>query len=382
MSTWILAYCAACSERGVLPREELKGDEERESVILNGNCPERFSCKVGDDEVAILCQAISQSSCVKEVDISYNNVGDEGARHLAGLLRRSSSLEYLSLAYNNVTSRGWRLIAQALMENTSLLGLNIAGNSITGDDPTNREFGGKVIGMLLAANTTLQYLNFKSCGLGVNSLVGIAQSMLAHPSVVSLNLASPLLPSLQDRMSVAHHLAEMLKKNTVLQELDLSRSMLDDSQLQVMLPAFVCNDPIRSLLLGSNKMSQDGGVEVSKLLARRHDLAVVDISSNEIQSKGAVAIASTLRANQGIMVLHMAYCKIAEEGLIALAEGLRDNSSITTLSLWGNQWSPKACSVFYSIKTRLEELIEFDCEFQVVDGEPQVLLAEGGGVRG
>ena len=374
-ANWGLVYRAACSEQGLLPREELKDTESVDSIVLNGNCKERFSSRVDDAETAALCQAVSQTDCVTELDLSYSNVTDEGARHIAGLLKTSSSLQYLSLQYNSITSRGWRLIAQSAMENNTLLGLNVAGNAICGDDPANRESGGKIVGMLLRANRTLQVLNLKACGLGVNALVGVAQALTDHPSLLSLNIANPIMACLQERASVAQHLAEMIKKNGVLQELDLSRMMLSDATLQTMLPALVANDSIRALVLSANKLSCDGGVDVAKVLARRHDIVLLNLSSNEIGNAGAAAVAQTLRASSMLQHLSLAHCAIAEDGLVAVAECLRTNTTLTSLFLWGNHWTPKACKVFYSIKTRLEELLEFDCEFQVVDGVPQVVQA-------
>eukprot|EP01063_Lacrimia_lanifica_P024059 TRINITY_DN32028_c0_g1_i1.p1 TRINITY_DN32028_c0_g1~~TRINITY_DN32028_c0_g1_i1.p1 ORF type:complete len:405 (+),score=167.86 TRINITY_DN32028_c0_g1_i1:68-1216(+) len=378
MGSWPLVYGAACSEKGVLPRDEVKEGEEVEILMLNGNCKERWERKVDDTEVAALAQAISQTSNITELDISYSKVTDEGARHIAGMLKMSSSLQYLNLAYNDIGSRGWTLIAQSLETNRVLTNLNVAGNSICGEDRIMKESGGKMIGHMLRSNKTLRCLNFKSCGLGIASLVGIAQAMINHPSVVSLNIASPLLPSIQERQTVAQHLAEMLRKNDVIQELDLSRSLISDSQLNSMLSAMVANDGLRSLHLCANKLSQDGGSDVAKLLARRHDILHVDLSSNDLATAGATAIAAALRANQGITSLNLSFCGIGEAGLVALADALKYNTSLVSLFLWGNSWTPKAAKVFYAIRQRLSELYDFDCEFQVVDGEPQVLLSEQG----
>ena len=377
MSKWSLAYATACSEKGILPRLEYQeAGDDLNSLILNGNCPERFGCRVNDIEAAVLSNVLSTTDTIVELDVSYSEVTDEGAEHIANMLASNKSLQHLSLAYNNINYGGWRSIAIALMKNTTLQSLNISGNALTGDDDPSksdlREVGGIAIGVLLRENKTLSSLNFASCGLGVCSIVGIAQALLDHPSVTSLNISSPHLPTFQERSSAVQHLSEMLRKNNVIVELNMTRFHLHDDQLAMMLPALVFNDGLRSILLAGNKLSQDGGVEVSKLLARRHDISVVDLSSNSIESVGASAIAATIRANQGIGCLNLSFCNIGENGLISIIEALLSNRSITTLLLWGNNWTPKAVNAFYENRSRLEDLAYFDCELHITDGIPQV----------
>ncbi|KAJ9469752.1 FERM domain-containing protein C [Diplonema papillatum] len=386
-STWSVVYAGACSENGLIPRRELKdkSDDDVQRIQLNGNCAERFSRRVNDLEAAALAQAVVQSNVVEELDLSYNEITDEGARLLADMLMTCTSLKYLNLAYNSIEHKGWRSIANCLVKNQSLLSLNIAGNCIGGasdpEHPELREIGGKTIGTVLRENHTLQELNFASCGLGVAAVVGLAQALIGHPSVVTLNIASLLVNNLQDRLSVAQHLSEMLRKNGTLVQLNLNRCLISDELLSIMLPAFVFNEGLTSILLSANKLSQDGAGELAKLLLRRHDLSVVDISSNNISSAGAAAIAATLKTNHGICSLNLSYCGVGEDGLVAVMEGLRQNTSISTLLLWGNHWTPKACQFFYAHRARLSELLFFDCEFQVVDGFPNVVLHEEGGIR-
>eukprot|EP01060_Flectonema_neradi_P041577 TRINITY_DN9911_c0_g1_i2.p1 TRINITY_DN9911_c0_g1~~TRINITY_DN9911_c0_g1_i2.p1 ORF type:complete len:388 (+),score=57.41 TRINITY_DN9911_c0_g1_i2:64-1227(+) len=386
MSKWSLAYATACSEKGILPRMEYQeSDDDLQSLILNGNCPERFGCRVNDIEAEVLSNVLSKTSNITEIDLSYNEVTDVGAEHIANMLRTNTSLQHISLAYCDIKYTGWRAMTDALMHNRTLQSLVMAGNSITGDDdpskPELREIGGASIGTLLRENHTLSSLNFSSCGLGVCSIVGIAQALIDHPSVTSLNISSPNLSSYQERTSAVQHLSEMLRKNNALVELNMTRMHLCDDQVAMMLPALVYNDTLRSVLMPGNKLSQDGGVEVSKLLARRHDISVVDISSNVIESAGAAAIASTLRANQGIGCLNLSFCGIGESGLISLIEALTSNHGITTLLLWGNAWTPLAVKCLYDHRSRIEDLAYFDCDLHVVDGVPQIALGEHGGIR-
>eukprot|EP00755_Sulcionema_specki_P008025 Sspe_Gene.39808::Locus_19192_Transcript_1_3_Confidence_0.667_Length_1295::g.39808::m.39808 len=387
MSNWALAYGGACSQQGIMPRVELKDEDDNYSHIeLNGNCPERFSNRVDDIEAVALAQALAQTENIVHMNLSYNKITDEGARALSGMLRRNSSLNHLDLAYNEIGHRGWRSIADALMSNQGLTYLNMSGNNITGernsDWSDSKEVGGMAIGTMLQANHTLRTLNLTRCGLGVCSIVGIAQALIDHPSLTSLGLGSPCLQGVQEELSVAQHLSELLRRNNVLTELDLTRFRLNDDQFSTLLPAYVFNDSLTSLLVSANRLTQDGGQEIAKLLTRRHDLSVVDVSYNKLDSAGAKAIAQALRINQGIVTLNLAHCSIGEDGLVALADGLQGSLSISHLQLWGNMWTPKAAKVFYANRARLEEMGYVDFEFQVVDGVPQVVLAEGGDTIG
>ena len=94
---------------------------------------------------------------------------------------------------------------------------------------------------MLPANPTLRTLNLSSCGIKTGTIIGLATALREHPSLTSLNIDKPLLPGVQEGLSVATHLSGMIKVNTALTELHMSKWKMNDDQLELMLPSLTAN---------------------------------------------------------------------------------------------------------------------------------------------
>jgi Ran GTPase-activating protein (RanGAP) involved in mRNA processing and transport len=362
--SWQYAYQTACEKANCAPREEIANIVELTSLTLNGNCPERFERRVTDAEVAVLCQALSSVPTVTEVDLSYNNIGDRGAIAFADLLRKNNSIQFISFAYNNIGPEGARALADALMFNMTVVSISLRGNDI-GDE------GGIALGTMLRGNNILVSLDLGACGLQTKSLVVLSQALQTHPALCSLNIDKPLLKGPHDIQYVIQHLSHTIAHTRLLVELSMNHFGLYDCHLQAMLPALVQNSSITALSLQGNKLSQDGGLLLGKLLARRPELVTLNVNANALDDEGAIALGTAVSTHACLQNLYLRDNRIGERGLNSLASALNANISVNNLLIWGNKFTEGSCRVWYALGPRLKSL-NVDFEFHLVGGQPQL----------
>eukprot|EP01006_Ploeotia_vitrea_P016562 TRINITY_DN4728_c0_g1_i1.p1 TRINITY_DN4728_c0_g1~~TRINITY_DN4728_c0_g1_i1.p1 ORF type:complete len:371 (+),score=13.09 TRINITY_DN4728_c0_g1_i1:32-1144(+) len=363
-------YEEECVKQDIAPRPELDELENPTRLLLHGNCPERFEDRINDGEAKAIFKGLYSSDClVAELDLSYNFIGDEPMQDLAQALRHSNVIERVNLAFNNVTGVGARLLADGLMMNTSVLHFSIQGNDIG-------EEGGTAMAAMLKGNNTLQTLNLGSCGIKTGTIIGLATALQEQPSLTSLNIDKPLLPGLQENLTAAQHLGEMIKLNSTLTEINMSRFKMNDEMMQLMTPAFIHNQSVIAMNFSCNQLSVDCGALFASILSKRPDITDLNLHSNKLADAGVKQIAQALKTHPSLVKLDLRKNSVAEIGMSAVADMLKFNDSVNELQLWGNTFTPQTCKRFYGINARLSSLLLVDFDFHVVDGQPQVFLKD------
>lgn len=356
------AYQAACNTEGIAPREELFDDEgELTSLVVNGNCAERFTNRVVDKDVAAFCKALSATPTVTYLDLSYNKITDAGASMLADVFRRNTSIRTVDLSQNDIGPDGACALADALMMNMSITALSLRGNAIG-------ERGGMAFGTMLRGNNTLGSLDLANCELSTKALVSLTLSLATHPEMAAFSLDKPLLRGPQDLLTVMQHLSMCLSKNNVLQSLSLNYFGLTDEHLITLLPPLVQNESIKYLSFVGNRFSVEGAQCLGKLLSRRPDLVSLDADGNRFNDDGAIALATVLRSHPSIQRLSLTNCGIHDRGLIALAEAIHNGApALVEIRLWGNRFEGGSSAAFHKMQSRLNSL-DVDFETYEVDG--------------
>ncbi|XP_026118052.1 ribonuclease inhibitor-like [Carassius auratus] len=87
-------------------------------------------CDLTEESCLVLATVLRSNSCLKELDMSNNNLQDSGIKKLQnGLENKNCTLKKLKLSYCSITEEGYKALASALRSNPShLIELDLRGN--------------------------------------------------------------------------------------------------------------------------------------------------------------------------------------------------------------------------------------------------------------
>ncbi|XP_056304256.1 protein NLRC3-like [Danio aesculapii] len=291
----------------------------------------------------------SDSSSLKDLDLSNNNLQDSGVKLLSDGLK-DSKLEKLRLSDCSISEEGYKALASALRSNPShLIELDLRGN-----DPG--QSGVKELTELLQdPHCTLKTLRFlspaadKFCQF-VTGIVGKNPLLLKELNLSDHELGdtrvNQLSALLQDkhcklntlilwRCSITEKqckiLASALKSNpSHLRELNLSESKLGDSGVKnlsdlLMEPQF----RLENLHLCNCSITEEQcKILTSALKSNPSYLRELDISENQIRNTGVNLLCDVLKDSHcKLETLRLSCCSLTDEGCSAVTSALKSNPS-------------------------------------------------------
>ncbi|XP_067237098.1 protein NLRC5-like isoform X2 [Chanodichthys erythropterus] len=301
----------------------------------------------------------SDSSSLKDLDLSDNNLKDPGVKLLSGGMKENCKLEKLKLSNCSVTEEGYKALASALESNPShMIELDLTGNDpgqsgvehlldvlqkpdcklkIRFLSPKAEEVCQEMTDVLGKNLLLLRELNLNECQLGYSGLKKLVPVLEdKHCKLNTMILNDPCITE-EDW----HALAAALKLNpSNLKELDLSRSNLKDSGMKIISSLFSnveCR--LEKLKFHHIYITQEGCAALASAFnVNPSNLRELDLSENKIGDFGVTQIASLLGNSQcSLQILRLSDCSITEEGYKDLASALTSNPShLIELDLTGN----------------------------------------------
>ncbi|XP_073729789.1 uncharacterized protein [Misgurnus anguillicaudatus] len=319
-------------------------------------------CDLTEESCSALASVLgSDSTSLKELDLSNNKLQDSGVKLLSDGLQKNSTLEILRLSNCSITEEGYKSLASALKLNPS----HLTELDLTGNDPG--ESGVKMLTDVQQhldctlktlrflenpAETALKYLNDV---LGENLLFKRELDLSKHELRESgLNYLAAVLEDkhckiktliLNDKPYIREEdcaaLASAFISNpSNLIELDLSRSKLKDSGIKCfsnLLENLQCK--LKKLKFNCVDITKEGcTLLASALNANPSHLRELDLTGNKIEDCGVTEISTLLKNSEcRLEKLRLSNCSITEEGYKSLALALELNPShLTELELTGN----------------------------------------------
>ncbi|KAB5574582.1 hypothetical protein PHYPO_G00210610, partial [Pangasianodon hypophthalmus] len=258
-------------------------------------------CSLTEEDCAAVVSALrTNSSHLKELDLSENTIGSTGVKELSALLQNSNcTLEKLKLNKCILMQQQCHHLGEALKSNSHLIELHIRESD--SDSGLN----------------LLHYLGNSDCKCHVRILSPEAEE-------------------------ACDSLTKVLGKNPLLQkDLDLSGKISGDSgvkQLSALLKDPQCRT--EKLRLSKSGITQRGCSDlISALTSNPSHLTELDLSENTLGNPGVDKI-STLLKNSSckLQKLVLSDCSITGEGYTALVKALKSNRSshLIELDLRGN----------------------------------------------
>ncbi|EGD83598.1 hypothetical protein PTSG_04206 [Salpingoeca rosetta] len=200
---------------------------------------------------------------------------------------------------------------------------------------------------VLIAAKSAQALELRGCGLSSRSVEHLALGFLAlHNRVLRLDLSGNKL-----RGDAATALAEGLRQNTSLLELNLSSCRLTPASTAVLLEALVDHPRINKLKVCHNGLcSPMVARALSSLLTENESLAHLDMSGMYFEHGMDISnVSDAIAANTTLETLVLSEMGLLRTFLAALADGLKRNTGIKYLFLESNGLTSEAGGVICDI---------------------------------
>ncbi|XP_016363749.1 ribonuclease inhibitor-like, partial [Sinocyclocheilus rhinocerous] len=305
-------------------------------------------CSLTEESCSDLASVLSSdSSSLKDLDLSNNNLQDSGVKLLSHGLTDNCKLEKLRLSDCSITEEGYKALASALRSNTShLIELDLRGN-----DPGPS--GVKQLNdLLLDPKCKLETLRFLSPDADeafqyVNRVVGENPLLVRELNLSERELdPKQLVPLLVDKhcklnililnnSSITEEdccaLVAALNSNpSNLKELVLSGTKLRDSEMKNLSTLFEnvqCR--LEKLKLNFISITKEYCTALASAFnSNPSNLNELDLSGNQLGDSGVMEISTLLGNSQcTLQILRLSDCSISEEGYKALASALRSNPS-------------------------------------------------------
>ncbi|XP_029901759.1 NACHT, LRR and PYD domains-containing protein 12-like, partial [Myripristis murdjan] len=252
-------------------------------------------CNLSERSCAALASVLSsQSSSLREMDLSNNQLQDSGVKRLsAGLESPHCRLEALRLSGCNLSERSCAALASVLSsQSSSLRELDLSNNQL-------QDSGVKLLSAgLESPHCRLEALRLSGCNLSERSCAALA-------SVLS-------------------------SQSTSLRELDLSNNQLQGSgvkRLSAGLESPHCR--LEALRLSVCNLSERSCAALASVLSSQSSsLKELDLSNNQLQDSGVKHLSAGLESPHcRLEALRLSGCLLTQEGCASLASALSSNPS-------------------------------------------------------
>jgi Ran GTPase-activating protein (RanGAP) involved in mRNA processing and transport len=199
----------------------------------------------------------------------------------------------------------------------------------------------------LKKNTTVEELNLHHCGINAEGAAVLSAALDCCQSVKVVRLNWNNIGS----MGVTH-LVPLLKRNCAVTSFELSWNDIDYQGAESLAVALAGNCSLTSLDLSNNYIGPQGACRLAEALIRNDNLSKLCLKGNGIGGKGGRAIFRAVKEKRSLKHLDLSDNDLGDETVSVFANVLLENKSgLTAIDLSGNDIrSPGACQIALGLK--------------------------------
>ncbi|XP_026118273.1 NACHT, LRR and PYD domains-containing protein 3-like isoform X2 [Carassius auratus] len=208
----------------------------------------------------------SSSSCLRELDLSNNDLQDSGVKLLSDGLKTNCQLQILRLSLCNLTAESCESLSSVLQSSSSCLReLDLSNNDL-------QDTGVKLLSDGLKTNCQLQILRLSLCNLTAESCESLSSVLQSSSSC--------------------------------LRELDLSNNDLQDTGVKLLSDGLKTNCQLQILRLSLCNLTAESCESLSSVLQSSSSrMRELDLSNNDLQDSGVKLLSDGLKTNCQLQIL-------------------------------------------------------------------------------
>eukprot|EP00668_Euglena_longa_P000283 GGOE01000378.1.p1 GENE.GGOE01000378.1~~GGOE01000378.1.p1 ORF type:complete len:715 (+),score=123.93 GGOE01000378.1:47-2191(+) len=396
--------------------------DECESLVhvdLSGN-------HFGAAGTELVCQGVRESVSLRTLDLSRNDIlvvpdGEDellenATNAVREMLTKNKFLSCLILRDNRLTSELVEGFSEALKGTTRLTSLDLAGNDLGSPgsallanilaehrgirslDLSQNKIGWKGIvslgDALVSKNRTLRYLSLQRNKFGCSR-----ERPFPTPAAEADDPEEDPEEAEERRKEVQRKaekeakaaekavlkLAEVLRENPVLTELDLAFNSIGAAHLQHISDALVVNASLTSLNLEMTHLCgadledfSDVALQgLGKALAGPCALRTLKLKWNFLQAQGAEILSKSLNVNRNLTALDVGRNFLGDEGLMKLVEGINRHPALTALGVAANGITSRGAAALANWLPQAAQMRALDIQENPLGSEGFTSLAHG-----
>ena len=188
-------------------------------------------------------------------------------------------------------------------------------------------------------NSTVTQLDLSANGLGDGECTALAEAIKHNSTITQLDLSENDLC-----IGSCTALAEAIKHNSTITQLDLSRNGFGTGDCTTLAKAIKHNSTITQLDMSRNKLGTGDGTALVEAIKQNSTITQLDLSSNEFGTGDCTALAEAIKHNSTITQLDLSENELGTGDCFALSEAIKLNSAITQLDLYDNNLDAADCT--------------------------------------
>ncbi|XP_051992114.1 NACHT, LRR and PYD domains-containing protein 12-like isoform X3 [Xyrauchen texanus] len=318
-------------------------------VIKASRKADLMGCDLTEQSCSALASVLSSnSSSLRELDLSNNDLQDSGVKLLSDALKSPHcTVEILRFAACRFTYQCCESLSSVLQSSKSLRQLDLSNNDL-------QDSGVKLLSDALnSPHCILETLIFADCRFTDQCCESLSSVLQSSKSLRELDLSNNELQDsgvklLSDALKSPHcileilifaacrftgqcceSLSSVLQSSKSLRELDLSNNDLQDSGVKLLSDALKSpHCTLEILRFAACRFTYQCCESLSSVLQSSKSLRELDLSNNDLQDSGVKLLSDALKSPHCILeILRLSGCMMTEEGCCSVASALRSNLS-------------------------------------------------------